>query len=357
MTNKTRILLNGAFLGQTVTGQQRYATEVMNQLTMDSSLHLRIIRPGRWWSKTPARTWIWSQFLGFRRKSGEYLLTLTSRGPLFARNHIVTVHDLFVLEHPEWYLRKYSLTHALALRSQLRSATAVVAVSQPVGEQIRNLTGGRKPVIVATNAPSETFVVERSASDVQKTLAGFDLKPNGYILSVATLDPRKNIDRLIRAHRALPTDLRQKYPLVLVGGEQKSFSSVSFEMHAESKRLGYVRDNDLADLYTGAKAVAFPSLDEGFGLPAVEALARGATLITSDVEVQRWVCGPHAIYVNPKDEESIRRGLVASIEEVQGNDERSIRRQYVLQRYRWSQTKDDLIEQLSSIGSSHRDPD
>lgn len=354
MSHKPKLLLNGAFIGQRVTGQQRYATEILKQLVEDPDVEARILSPGKWWSKSPLRVWLWSQFIPFLRRRHEYLLTLTSRGPIFARKQIVVVHDLFVINHPEWYSKKYAITHRLVLKCQLKLASAILVVSEPVGEQVRQVVGDRKPIYTATNAPADIFLNHRSKVQVETTLAKYGLNFGKYVLAVATRDPRKNLSRLLQAHAALSDELEETYPLVMVGGEEKSFGETDYELHRSAKRLGYLTDGDLADLYTGAGTVAFPSLDEGFGLPAVEALAAGATLVTSDMPVQHWVCGPHAIYVDPWDVDAIRYGLKRAIDlqDMISEDVLLQRRIYIADRYSWAKSKGEVLRLLLVLTSS-----
>ena len=110
------VVINGAFRGQAITGVQRYATELASRLPWPE---LRRRREDD--RALPA--WAWSQTLGIRAR-GRLLLTFTSRGPAVHRGQVVVVHDLFALTHPEWYSRRYALTHAPILRDQLRTARA-----------------------------------------------------------------------------------------------------------------------------------------------------------------------------------------------------------------------------------------
>ena len=138
------LTVNGAFYGQRVTGQQRYATEVAERLATRDSV--RVLRPsGRRLtecpcSPTPGPT----PFCPWPAARGA-LVSLTSRSPVIARRHTVVVHDLFVLRHPEWYSPRYARTHAPLLAAQLRTAAGIVAVSAPVADEIRRLYP-RKPV-------------------------------------------------------------------------------------------------------------------------------------------------------------------------------------------------------------------
>lgn len=348
-----RIRINGSFRGQTITGQQRYAAEVARHLAALRPESVYERAPGRWWSRKALRAWLWSQTVGFGRRRGEMLLTLTSRGPLAARRHVIVVHDLFVFTHPEWFSRRYAWSHIPVLWIQIFSARAIVAVSDPVAEQVRVLTKGRKSVLVAPNAPAEVFLEGGGPPEtLLTTLDRMGLTAGTFILAVGSLDPRKNLERLVEAHRRLPDPLRASHPLVIVGGRNAATGHVSLTGDRSTRLLGRISDEELAALYAAAAVVAFPTLDEGFGLPAVEALAAGAELLVSDIAVMRWVCGEFASYVDPYSIDAIARELSRALTETRGGPEdRAARRHYVASRFSWDLTCTAITEGLQAMSS------
>lgn len=308
---RTVLTINGAFRPQRVSGQQRYAIEIAREL-LAMPLVREIGLPPRIGGSTAA-TWAWIQ-LGLPVVTRDaVLLSLTSRAPAVARRHIVTVHDLFPLNHPEWYSHKYLLLHGPLLRHHLDHAALVVAVSEPVADQIRELTPRAVDIVVAPNAPSSVFTVEPAAGLMERVLRRVNradvLTRSGYLLVVGSMDPRKNLDRLVRAHATLPAAVRAEHPLVVVGGRWGLFRGGGVDESADVVPVGYVSDAELASLYRHATAVVLPSLDEGFGLPAVEAAVAGARLIVSDIPVFRWVCGSDARYFDPTDVEAITHAI------------------------------------------------
>ncbi|WP_144018658.1 glycosyltransferase family 1 protein [Demequina sp. NBRC 110051] len=298
------VVVNGAFRSQRVTGQQRYATEIADRL-----LRLEGVveaRPDGRWKGSAEREWAWTLVRLPRRAAGSTLVSLTSRAPL-SQAQALAVHDLFVLTHPEWYSRRYIATHAPVLRAQLRRAEVIIAVSEPAAEEIHAAVG--REAIVAPNAPSDVF---RSAPT--GSIDPYGLTPGEYLLTVGSLDPRKNLDRLAQAYGALSDATRRAHPLVVVGGGASIYRDSSTTWPAGMTALGYVSDEDLAALYRDARAVVFPSLAEGFGLPLVEAAAAGARhLVISELAVFRWICGDGATYVNPGSVGSIAEGLAAAV--------------------------------------------
>ena len=148
-----RLLINQSYWTQRVTGQQRYATEIARRL--EEATSCVPVRPTGFWAASTLRTWAWVQFVLPLVARRNLVLSMTSRAPFWRRRQVLVVHDLFVLTNPEWFSRRYVWTHAPLLRAQIRSAAVVVAVSQPVADQIARIRSG--PVVVAPNAPSEVF--------------------------------------------------------------------------------------------------------------------------------------------------------------------------------------------------------
>lgn len=300
------ILVNEAFRPQRVTGQQRYASEIANRVL--AAPDVSGIAPGARTGRRGSTAWAWTLAALPLLARGRTLLSLTSRAPLEHPKHVVTVHDLFVLTNPEWYSTAYVRTHAPALRAALRSAAAVLAVSEPVARQIRRsgLTGAS--VTVVPNAPSAVFgTISPETGD--NLLARQGLVRDGFLLTVGSRDPRKNLRRLLDAYGRLSPVERRAVPLVVVGGGHAAFGAEDLDVPDGVVELGYVSDADLAALYGAARGVVFPSLDEGFGLPIVEAAAAGARLVASDIDAFRWIAGETLVTVDPYSVDSVLDGL------------------------------------------------
>ncbi len=134
--------------------------------------------------------------------------------------------------------------------------------------------------------------------------------PDGFVLAVGTLEPRKNLERLIAAWTSLPDALRSKHPLALVGPRGWEDDAIlEAAHHAGAKLLGRVSDSQLQALYASCGAFAYPSLYEGFGLPVLEAMAGGAPVLTSNVSSLPEVAGDAALLVDPLDTGAIAAGL------------------------------------------------
>ncbi len=307
------LFVNGAFAGQRVTGQQRYATEVSAELVRQHSG--RLLRPPPAMRRRAAVSHLWAHTALPALSLRGDLVSMTSRSPVVARRHTVVVHDLFVLQHPEWYSTRYVRTHAPVLTAQLRNAAGLVAVSEPVAQELRRLYP-RTRVAVAPNAPSEVFRHAAEADLPAAVRAVVDAPGvEGFLFAVGSLDPRKNFGRLVEAYQSLPTPVRSAFPLVIAGGGSPVFAQAAVRTTPEVHWVGYVGDPELAALYATATVVVVPSLDEGFGLPVVEALTAGGRLAVSDIPAFRWVAKDSVRYFRPEDVADIGRALRSAVDE------------------------------------------
>jgi alpha-1,3-rhamnosyl/mannosyltransferase len=153
-----------------------------------------------------------------------------------------------------------------------------------------------------------------TAAELRPLMTKLKLDVAGYSLCVATIEPRKNVDRLLSAYEALPPALRRRFPLVLAGAAGwRSAETHARIVRAQSedwlRYLGFVSQDELPRLYAGARLFVYPSLYEGFGLPVLEAMASGTPVITSNVSSLPEVVGGAARLVEPQDVDSIRAAL------------------------------------------------
>ena len=343
-----RVVLNQFFSGQKITGQQRYATELsaaIHRLRPVRTIEIPALYRGR-----RSAEWLWSVSRVHGLAADEYLLSFTSRAPMWQKRHILTVHDLFVLTNPEWFGKGYVRTHAPLLRAQLRSCVGALAVSEPTLELLDDFLPSATPRALAPNGIAPIFgAAPEPALNELHILDRYKLQPKEYILTVGSQDPRKNFSRLVAAYARLPLDLREKFPLVIVGGSNKTFASLDRHSQSQVRQIGYVDDAELAVLYRHAKGFVLPSLAEGFGLPVVEAAASLVPLALSDLPVFRWIYGLGAHYFDPLD----INDMCSALEELVGTQEPTqmlkAKRSHVLEKFSWdgsAQSVSDLVDSL-----------
>jgi alpha-1,3-rhamnosyl/mannosyltransferase len=230
----------------------------------------------------------------------------------YAGASVTVIHDLSHVRYPSCHPKSRVAELTERLPQTLRCASRVVAVSAFTREEIRACFPEVGDVAVVSPAVDKAFfnVTEERASLVA---ARYNL-PSRYILSVATLEPRKNLQALLRAWSCLPPELQQSAPLVLAGhkgwlSEELSRQMEGFETRGLVRYLGYVPRADMAPLVAGATVLAYVSIYEGFGMPIAEAMAAGTAVVTSSTASMPEVADGAAYLVNPYSSESIRAGL------------------------------------------------
>jgi glycosyltransferase involved in cell wall biosynthesis len=175
-----------------------------------------------------------------------------------------------------------------------------------------------------------------------------------YVLALGTLEPRKNLARLIEAFAALDASVRDAHELVLVGGAGWSTGELdaSLARHRELVRpLGYVPDEDLPALYRDAALFAYPSLFEGFGLPVLEAMTAGVPVLTSDVSSLPEVGGDAVRYVDPYDVGLIRTALAELLRDPVERARLAAAGRERAQRFSWERTARLTLEQVEAVAA------
>ncbi|MCL4531261.1 MAG: glycosyltransferase family 4 protein [Chloroflexi bacterium] len=296
-----RIAVNGRFAGRRITGVDRYASEILRCL----GGRVRIIKPYR--SLTGLRGHLWEQLiLPHWISRDELLWSPANSGPVIASNQVVTVHDLTPLEHPEWFVPAYSFLYRLLFPALVRQVKCVITPSEFVRQKVMQRFSLSKDRVVAIR---EGVNMERFRwTDSLSVRARYQL-PQKYILFIGSLQPRKNLSALIDAWNLVKDD-SPKTALVVVGSAGRVFRRI--ELPNKTERvvfLGYVADDELPALYSGASVYVLPSIEEGFGLTMLEAMACGTPVIASNGGALPEVAGDAALLVNPLSVSQIAAAL------------------------------------------------
>ncbi len=296
-----KLTVNGRFRTQRTTGVQRYAREITSRL---SSL-VDVLTPGEW--NAGIRGHLWEQSVLPRLSRGGLLWSPCNTGPLSVRRQVVTIHDCAFADHPEAFSRMFASWYAWLIPRLARRARRIITVSRFSAQRLAELCDidiDRIDVIyngVSSHmcpAPVEAIAQLRQRSNL----------PGRYVLSVGSIEPRKNLQRLLTAwQRLAPADVG----LVLAGGESAVFRGAGIDRLPPGVQLaGYVADEDLPTLYSGAEAFVYPSLYEGFGLTVLEAMACGAPVICSRTTSLPEVTGAEAaMLIDPLDVDDIASAL------------------------------------------------
>lgn len=263
---------------------------------------------------------------------------------------IATIMDIIPLRHPEWVRFRLS-RHAAnwAFARMARSAAHVVTISDYSADDIAD--GLRIPRERVTPIPlgvDEAYFERPSPERAQEVLGRYGLRP-GFFLFVGTLQPRKNVGRIIQAHAALPESVRRAHPLVIVGRDGWGTEDLIHQIAAgvaagNCKWLRYVPQIDLLPMLAQAQALVYPSLFEGFGLPVVEAFAAGAAVISSTTTSIPEVAGDAALLVEPTDVEQIRAAMLRIVEEPALRDELVRKGTERARRFTWAATIEATLD-------------
>jgi glycosyltransferase involved in cell wall biosynthesis len=218
---------------------------------------------------------------------------------------VVTVHDLSVLLHPEWHPADRVAFHEKHFLAGIAAAQHVIVVSEAVRDEMITVLGFDPRRVSAIHNGIDAQYVPQSRVCIDSLRSRRGLPPN-YFLTVGTIEPRKNLLTVMKAFCDLPAEVRSACPLVLAGGWgwKSGPERDLFEREAQPRgaiHLGYVPDDDLPALYSGAAALLYPSFYEGFGLPVAEMLACGGAVIASTAAAVREVAGRHAPILEPLD--------------------------------------------------------
>ena len=300
------VVLNARFAWQRTTGMQRYAWELARRF----GDRLQPARPGR-----PLRGMsghLWEQFCLPPAVGRRLLWSPNNTGPLAIARQVCTIHDLIPLDRPEWFAPRFASWYGWLLPRLARRVRHIIAVSEFTRSRILERFGiDPSRVTVIPNGVDGRFA-PRPALEVERVRADLGLPTARYVLSVGSLEPRKNVNRLLEAWaRAVPR-LPEDLYLVVSGakGVARVFSSVSLgRLPPRVLLTGYVPDEHLPALYSGATIFVYPSLYEGFGLPPLEAMACGTPVITSNTTSLPEVVGDAALLVDPLDVEATARAI------------------------------------------------
>ena len=266
----------------------------------------RLAAPGtRWWDQVALP-------LALRRSGADVLLSPYYKGPVLAPCPVVlTVHDLYFIGYGgrRWPLRDAVLTAAARLYA--RRARAIVTDSEHSRRAVIERLGVAPAKVTTIGVAVGAEFVPTLLADVAR--ARYRLG-GSYVLSVGNFMPHKNLEGLLRAWASLPPTLRAAHRLVLAGGDagrRPRLETLTRALGVTASVVfpGRIDDADLPGLYSACAAFVLPSLDEGFGLPAVEAMACGAPVIVSDRGALPEVAGPGAAVVDAAAEGALAAAL------------------------------------------------
>ena len=328
------IVVNGRFLARRITGVERHGHEILRYI--GDNTRVESTRRQGW------RGHAWEQLiLPSKINKNSILWSPANTGPLLVRNQALTIHDLSPLEHPEWFRRGFAVWYRIYLPLLTKRVRKILTPSEYVKGKICRRFG-------ITNVTITPNAVDHSLFHPNAKQTRFAL-PGCYILFVGTLEPRKNLTRLLTVWDEVKDKYKETW-LVIAGVGGRVFRTVPLSHEIERLHfLGYVDDQTLAGLYANASLFVLPSLDEGFGLPALEAMACGAPVVVSDGGALPEVVGKAGYVFCLSDPAGLTRALEECLSD--GNLRRSLQEKGFerARQFSWQTTAEVVWKHLNEI--------
>lgn len=344
------IFINGKFLAQRLTGVQRYAYEI-SKILLKLSDNILIISPPSILDGisdfSPEKIKkigvsnnlnIWEQVeLPFYLRKNKYLIliSLCNTGPLFVKNQLLCIHDIATLKNPKWFSFLFAKYYSFILPILSKNSKKILTVSNFSKKEITDrLNVAAEKVSVIYNAPASKFIVQ----DLNK----INYQKEDYFLFVGSLDPRKNLKKLIDV---FSISKFKNLKLIIVGAKSRTFKSEHLKLPSNVQILGDCDDETLSELYRKSRALINCSLYEGFGLPLIEAMASGCPLIVSNIPVFKEIAGDDARYFDPYSTISIEIAVENFMKVKSDTINEQINQNYIRSRkYTWENSATKLLK-------------
>ena len=345
-------VVNGRFLTQKATGVHRYAFEICNKLhEWGVDFYVAIpkeINPDYKFSfKTvecgSLKTHLWEQislprFL--KTQNNPLLISFSGCGPLNYTNQIITIHDVSYERRPEWFSKNFYRYYHFMMPRIGRKAHAVLTVSEFSKEEIVITSGipADKIHVIHSNVPfhdvpsAESILAYKKPENTEK-----------YILTVSSMDPRKNFVKLVEAFDKIDD---KSIKLYIIGMQFKAFNTPDLQKLIGDNVVlpGYIDDDALQKMYQNALFSIYPSLYEGFGLPPLESMTFGCPAILSDIPALREVSEDAALYVDPYNVEDMTEKMNRLSKDSDLRQELRLKGLEQIKKYSWDKSAKQVLD-------------
>jgi glycosyltransferase involved in cell wall biosynthesis len=286
---------------------QRYGIEMANRLAGV----LDLVLPHA--SLSGALGHLWEQTYLPAASGNRLLWSPNNTGPLAVARQVCTMHDIIPVEHPEWFNARFAAWYQWLLPKLTHRAQHLIAVSDFTKQRLVERFGIKPEKITVVWNGVDAGFHPRTSLEIAEVREALGIQTPRYLLSLGSLEPRKNLRRLLATWGRVKRELPQDLSLVVVGakGSAKVFQDAAITEIPEGVHFtGYARQEHLPALYSGALALVYPSLYEGFGLPPLEAMACGTPVITSNTTSLPEVTGGAALLIDPLKEDAIAAAIL-----------------------------------------------
>ena len=345
-------VVNGRFLTQKATGVHRYAFEICNKLQewgVDFYVAIpKEINPDYKFSfKTvecgSLKTHLWEQISlpRYLKKNGSPLLiSFSGCGVLNYANQIITIHDVSHEKHPEWFSKNYCRYYGFMFPHIIKKSHAVLTVSEFSKREIIDVfnTPADKIHVIHSNVPFKNIPSVEELIDYKP-----DRDNEKYIITVSSMDPRKNFVRLVEAFNNIED---KSIKLYIIGMQFKAFNTPDLQKLISENVVipGYVDDDKLKKMYQNALFSIYPSLYEGFGLPPLESMTFGCPAIVSDIPALKEISQDAVIYVNPFDLKDMTAKMNILVSDPNLRNELRMKGFDQIKKYSWDKSAKQVLE-------------
>lgn len=270
--------------------------------------------------------------------------------PVWAERGIATIHDLSVHLFPETHPVERVKAFEERFEHTLQQARMLITDTATVRQELIDVFG-----VAPDRVRSVALGIPQVRTDPDLSpLHALELRQGRYILCVSTFEPRKRIDRLVAAYRALPQAAREAFPLVLAGAEgwhNESLNTLIEEAARDGtvRRLGFVPQHLLDVLYAGAGLFIYPSRYEGFGLPVVEAMAHGVPCIIGNAACLVEVAQGAAVVVDPDDVDAFADAIAGALADPTWREQAATAGRATANGYSWDKCVAETAEVYRSL--------
>lgn len=357
-----RIGIDARAAAEVPAGRGRYVRELLKALARRDDAHRYVLYTRKRWNEPlddrftwrerelPEAVWhLWAARAA-RRDCDVFLATNSYVTPWFLTiPTALVVHDLIPFQPGIHANRRAATIERLTIRRAVRRASAILCDSDSTRRDLVQLVPNVTPkAAVVQLAADEEFARRREPEEIANARERLGL-PRPFVLCTGTLEPRKNLVRVVEAFGRLPEGLSAKHDLALVGPRGWEFDELLARAEGAARVLGHVSENDLGALYQSCQLFCYPSLYEGFGLPLLEAMSAGAPSITSNVSSLPEVGGDAVRYVDPESVDEIAAALTELLDSDAERKRLGELARLRAAEFSWGKTAAETLDRLTSL--------